>query len=62
MTDPKGAVFWWEVWSVPHGSFGRGWQFRDHEGCDRFVLGIWADLVREFRESAELYEFKTNIS
>ena len=71
MTDMNDKVYWWSVWREPRAvnlTLGKkpriisGWQYRDHEGCERFVEGNWLELVHHFRATAHNYGFITNIS
>ena len=71
MTDTAGMVYWWTVWREPNAVNLKlsqkprkisGWQYRDHEGCERFSEGNWMELVSHLRATAHNYGFITNIS
>ena len=72
MTDQDGKVYYWSVrhisraWNVlmkpAKSHYINGWQYTDHEGCERFAEGSWMDLVDAFRLTASNYGFTCNIS
>jgi hypothetical protein len=63
----------WLVWRVPRAinvglpkgappRYVSGWQYRDHDGVERFVEGNWLALVERLRQTASNYGFDASIS